>query len=87
MPSVKFYANLRKLAGGNELSVGGRSVREVLTLLIRDRKALEAALLTNGELGQHVVLILNGRNVTDLDTPVSADDVLAIFPPIAGGQR
>ncbi len=85
MPTVKLYANLRKLAGGNELSVGGGSVREVLTELIKDRKALEAALLANGDLGQHVVLILNGRNVTDLDTPVSADDVLAIFPPIAGG--
>lgn len=87
MPTVKLYANLRTLAGANELAVGGRSVREVLTGLIRARPALEAALLSNGELGQHVVLILNGRNVTDLDAPVLTDDVLAIFPPIAGGHR
>lgn len=87
MPTVKLYANLRQLAGGNELSVGGGSVREVLTGLIKERRTLEAALLSNGELGEHVVLILNGRNVTDLDTPVSVDDVLAIFPPIAGGHR
>lgn len=85
MPVIKFYANLRKLAGGNELSVAGGSVRDALTELVRQKPALEAAILANGDIGQHVVLILNGRNVTDLDQALADEDVLAIFPPIAGG--
>ncbi len=85
VPAVKLYANLRKLAGRKELSVGGDSVRAALTELVKQIPPLGAAILVDGNLGAHVVLILNGRNVTDLDAPVSDDDVLAIFPPIAGG--
>jgi len=85
MAVIKLYANLRKLAGGNELSVTGESVRAVLKELVRQRPALEAAIPPNGDIGQHVVLILNGRNVTDLEQAVADEDVLAIFPPIAGG--
>ena len=85
MAVIKLYANLRKLAGGNELSVAGRSVRAMLEELVRQRPKLEAAILSNGNIGEHVVLILNGLNVTDMDQAVADEDVLAIFPPIAGG--
>ena len=85
MALIKLYANLRKLAGGNELSVAGGSVRDVLTELVRQRPALEAAILSKGSIGDHVVLIANGLNVTDMDQTLSDEDVLAIFPPISGG--
>ncbi len=85
MPLVKLYANLRTLAGAKEVAIAGRSVRGLLTELVGVVPALASAIPVEGDLGGRVVLILNGRNVTDLDTAVGADDVLAIFPPIAGG--
>ena len=85
MAIIKLYANLRTLAGGKELSVAGASVRVVLKELVRQRPSLEGAILAKGSIGEHVVLIANGLNVTDLDQALSEEDVLAIFPPIAGG--
>ncbi len=85
VPVVKLYANLRTLAGTKELAVKGDSVRAALTELVRQIPPLGTAILADGNLGAHVVLILNGRNVTDLDGRMVDDDVLAIFPPIAGG--
>ncbi len=85
VPVVKLYANLRTLAGTKELAVEGDSVRVALTELVSQIPRLRTAILADGNLGAHVVLILNGHNVTDLDAPVADEDVLAIFPPIAGG--
>jgi molybdopterin converting factor small subunit len=33
------------------------------------------------------VITLNGHNVIDLAAPVSEHDVIAILPPIAGGNH
>lgn len=44
-----------------------------------------------GDTLSHMVIILvNGRDVRDLqglDTPLSPDDTICLFPPIAGGNR
>jgi MoaD family protein len=85
MPVVKLFANLRKLAGTKELSVSGSTVRAVMTDLVGRHPPLEAAILEGGILRPHVVITLNGHNVIDLNAIVSEQDILAIFPPIAGG--
>lgn len=85
MPLVKLYANLRKLAGTKELSITGATVRRVVSKLVEQKPAVADVVLRNGELAPHVVLTLNGRNVIDFETPVTEQDVIAIFPPIAGG--
>lgn len=86
MPVVKLFANLRKLAGTKELSVTGATVRAVVNELARQKPSVGEILLQNGELGPHVVVTLNGHNTIDLETPVTEQDVIAIFPPIAGGD-
>lgn len=86
MPTVKLFANLRKLAGTKELSMAGSTVGAVLNGLVQRHPALDGVILGNGELRPHVVITLNGHNVTDINTQVTEQDVLAIFPPIAGGQ-
>ncbi len=86
MPVVKLYANLRRLAGAKELSAKGDTVESVLYDLIGQRAPLREALLENGELRSHVILTLNGQHLVRLDAPVEEHDVIAIFPPIAGGS-
>jgi molybdopterin synthase sulfur carrier subunit len=85
MPVVKLYANLRKLAGTKELSINGTTVGTVLEELMRQSPPVGEIILRDGEIGPHVVITLNGHNITDLETPVTEQDTVAVFPPIAGG--
>ncbi len=86
MPIVKLYANLRKLTGKKELSVAGATLGEALNDLVQQHRSLGAVLLENGELRSHVIVTLNGQNLVSSDTPITEQDVIAIFPPIAGGS-
>jgi MoaD family protein len=85
MPIVKLYANLRKLAGTKELSITGTTIRAVVTELVKRNPPLDEAILEDENLRPHIVVTLNGHNVVDMDVNVSEQDVVAIFPPIAGG--
>ena len=85
MPVVKLYANLRKLAGTKELSITGATIRAALNALIAQNPALADVILENEGLRPHVVVTVNGHNVIDLNASVGEQDVVAIFPPIAGG--
>ncbi len=85
MPTVKLYANLRKLAGTKELSITGSTIGAVMNVLVGQYPALEGVILENGQVRPHVVITVNGHNVSNLDASVSEQDVIAIFPPIAGG--
>ncbi|MGZ9223412.1 MAG: ubiquitin-like small modifier protein 1 [Anaerolineales bacterium] len=85
MPVVKLYANLRKLAGTRELSITGSTIGAVVNELVRQSPPVGEVVIENGALRPHIVLTLNGHNIIDFETPVTEQDVIAIFPPIAGG--
>jgi sulfur-carrier protein len=85
MPVIKLYANLRKLTGTKQLSISGTTVGAVVNELVRQHPSVGDVVLKNGELAPHIVITLNGHNTIDLETPVTEGDVVAIFPPIAGG--
>ncbi len=87
MPFVKLYANLRKLAGTRELSVTGATLRAVVNGLVLQLPSAGEVVVKNGEIRPHIVITLNGQNITDLETPVTEQDIVAIFPPIAGGSQ
>lgn len=85
MPTVKLFANLRKTAGTKELSAAGTTLKEVLSELRKQNPPLVDAVLAEGALRPHVVITINGHITTDLNALVIEQDVIAIFPPIAGG--
>ncbi len=85
MPTVKLFANLRKIAGCKELAVPGGTVGEVLRGLLAQSPGLGEALFEEERLRPHVLVTLNGRHLQDLQSPVLENDQIAIFPPIAGG--
>jgi sulfur-carrier protein len=42
----------------------------------------------NGELKEFINIFINGRNIAflkDMDTPLAEGDIIALFPPVAGG--
>ena len=85
MPVVKLFANLRKLAGTKELSMSAATIGQMLNELVKRNPALDGIILENGELRPHVIITLNGHNTSDLSMQVTEPDIIAIFPPIAGG--
>jgi len=54
--------------------------------LVRQHPPIGDLLFKGGGLAPHIVITLNGQNSINLETSVTEGDVLAIFPPIAGGD-
>ena len=85
---IKFYGGLRQIAGNKELEITGTTIREVLEKICEDNESLHMAIFDGANLHQHVRVLVNGRDselAEGLETPVSANDQIALFPPIAGG--
>lgn len=88
MAVVTLYAGLRELAGMREIRLDGAKLRDILTALVDRHPQLRQDILDGTVLRPHVIVTVNGRNVNlmdGLDMPVTPDDAVAIFPPIAGG--
>jgi molybdopterin synthase sulfur carrier subunit len=85
MATVKLFASLRKDAGIKETLIPGTSIMPVISELVRQYPALADKLLENGQVRPHVVVTINGHPTTDMDAPITEQDLIAIFPPIAGG--
>ncbi len=82
MAIVRLYASLRKAAGEREFDSHGLTVKEVL----EDGKRRFSSSFSE-QLGSCTVLV-NGKNVALLKgkrTKVKPEDVVSLFPPMAGG--
>ena len=89
---VKIFATLRQIVGAKEIEVGlevGDTVGSVVARLVTDYPALgEHILDKDGNLEAYINVFVNGRSIRLLDglnTSLNEGDVLAIFPPVAGG--
>ena len=88
MATVKLFGNLRKYIDGSQVQITGASVRLVVDALCDGDPHLCDALLEDGSIRPHFKITINGHDIAlaeGLDTPVSENDRIAIFPPIAGG--
>ncbi len=79
MITVRLFAALRELAGAASLEVEGEDVGSVLDHLSNrlgpefDRIMAAGSVVVNGERSER-------------DRPVTADDEVALLPPVSGGQ-
>ena len=85
LPTIKLFANLRSIAGTKELPIAGASLGGVLNELVKEAPTLDGVILEGGHIRPHVVITINGHNAAELDVIVTEQDLIAIFPPIAGG--
>lgn len=87
---IKLFGGLRHKAGGAEQEVSGATIREALETLCAGNEPLRAAIFAGEGLKPHVRVMVNGHDcelADGLGTAVTANDQIAIFPPIAGGKR
>lgn len=88
MAIIKLFGDLRPESGTAVLEFQGETVRALLAALIAKQPQLETALFDGNELQPHVRIMINGHAIEladGLETAVSPNDQIAIFPPIAGG--
>ncbi|WP_457633876.1 ubiquitin-like small modifier protein 1 [Oceanithermus desulfurans] len=86
---VNLYATFRDVAGVKHLELDGATVGEVLEQLLARHPEMQDELFdAPGVLSERVSVFVNGRDVRYLQglaTPVGPEDVLDLFPPVAGG--
>lgn len=89
----KLFADLAEVTGEKHVTIevpDGATLTDALDALLERHPDLEARVLgEDGELAEHINVLRNGENVfangAGLETPVSEDDELAMFPPVSGG--
>lgn len=93
---VKSFFHLRDLLRNGEVDLqveAGATVRDILDELIRRfGEEIRMALIDpqSGRVRPYYRVLIGGRDLhqlRDLDTPLSDGDVIALFPPVAGGRK
>lgn len=89
---LRVFAFFRDILGKNELvwDQPAETLGELLASLSKRYGPSFRRWVYEGDALSHMVIILvNGRDVRDLqglDTPIKPDDVICLFPPLAGGN-
>jgi molybdopterin synthase sulfur carrier subunit len=85
---VRLFANIKEIVGERELFLDSTTVSGVLDMLTSIKPDLRDVLFEDGALRPYITVLLNGRNITEIDGVMSAlseGDEVAIFPPVSGG--
>jgi molybdopterin synthase sulfur carrier subunit len=90
---VNFYATLRRITGTKcvEFPIeAGATIGQLVELVVEQYPPMRAELLDEeGQLYGHIHVFINGRDVPllekRLDTVLSPEDKIDIFPPVGGG--
>jgi sulfur-carrier protein len=88
---IRYFADVRNLTGCEEedWTKAAPTLRALLDGLAAEHgAAFERKVLESGQLSQTIIIMVNGRHVehlAGLDTPLGSDDVVAVFPMVAGG--
>lgn len=93
MVKVQFFSLLRMLLNLEQIDLPAVTAETVGQLLERLQKQLSTPFLhkllsSEGELHAGTIILVNRHNIHHLEgmqTPVGDNDVIAIFPPGAGG--
>ncbi len=79
MVKVKLFANLKEIAGIDEISIDAHSLDELIAWLEKYYPKLKD-LIDKG----YVRVFVNCKPVSS-NVPLKSDDVVALLPPVSGG--
>jgi molybdopterin synthase sulfur carrier subunit len=87
---IKFFAFFRDYTGTKETSTAGsNTLKELLdTLCAKYGKRFTEKVFSGDKLGDDIIILVNGRHIDHLqglDTILSENDEISIFPKVAGG--
>jgi molybdopterin synthase sulfur carrier subunit len=88
---IRYFADIRELTGRKE-ETWTKAVPDMRSLLeglaAEHGSAFGKRVFDGDQLNSTIILFINGRDVVHLkglDSPLKSDDVVAIFPMVAGG--
>ncbi len=87
----KLFADLAETAGEKRVGVDlgpEATVQDALDALFEAHPELRDRVLENGDLVDHVNLLVDGEDITTqagVETSVETAEELALFPPVSGG--
>ena len=88
---ILFFATLREITREREIewSAPAKTAGELLrALCVRYGAEFHKWAFDGDELGEIIIVLVNGRDIRHLarlETPLSPDDTVAVFPMVAGG--
>lgn len=88
---LRFFASFREAVGSRTIDrefTSDQTVGDILSELDAEHRDLQF-FDDGGELRQHLSIMINGRDISfldGLDSTLEDGDVLAMFPPVAGGS-
>ncbi len=89
--TIRYFADIRSLTGCGE-ETWTKVVPDLRSLLqglaAQYGSAFGKRVLEGDQLNSTIIIFINGRDVAHLkgiDSPLSGDDVVAVFPMVAGG--
>ena len=86
---VKLLATLRNITDCNELELEVENIQEVVEKLIElYGEEMKTELLESDQLDETITILVNGRNMlylNGLKTKLKRNDIVTIFPQVAGG--
>ena len=88
---VDFYATIQRIFGSRSMRFDlypATTVRQLLVRLCTTDHQRKSIFQSAETLRKDVTVFRNGRNIiflNGLDTQLHGEDVIAIFPPVAGG--
>lgn len=87
---VKYFAYIRDYTGAKEIEIDHFPTLNDLLLKLCERYGAKFRnkIFSNGNLSNEIIILVNGRNIVHLqglDTCLSSDDEISIFPVVAGG--
>lgn len=89
--TVRAFADYREIIGKEMelIEPEGKTIGELLAGLGDRYPKLRGEMFTPAEeLKEFINIFINGRNIAflnDMATPLSDGDIIALFPPVAGG--
>ncbi len=90
--TFRTFATFREVTGAGEIEMilpPGEKIRGLLEELCNAHPGLRERLFdAAGQIKPHILILKNGRSVASLqplDTVIDEGDVIAVFPPVAGG--
>jgi molybdopterin synthase sulfur carrier subunit len=89
---ARFFGSFKQATQKRDIEISipnGSTVAILLAKIIAKHPSLQGLILDNNlQLGSWVVILINGRNMSifeGVDTQLNDGDVVAVFPPVAGG--
>ena len=95
MTQIRFYANMRTIAGQEVFEIadltGDKTLRDLLNILIAQFPHIQTYLFNStNELLPDVPIFVNGRNPRleklGVDIPLTPDSIISMFSPISSGK-